>query len=144
MASLLSRCSCSMLRSRLLLSSILYRVLTSLSTAAVGFSIQTRTDELGGIGRAGLTACAWAIKMGFVQPHPSLSISKPDPKPSSSRKSKSRPAVPSNEEERAIVMSMVERVIAMIRCRRGLKAIESMEQVQFLATYTTWLRECAA
>lgn len=98
----------------------------------------------GGIGRAGLTACAWAIKMGFVQPHPSLcKTGEAAPK---SRKSKSShaPAVPSNDDERAVVMSMVERVIAMIRCRRGLKAIESMEQVQFLSTYTTWLRECAA
>lgn len=91
--------------------------------------------------------------MGFVQPHPSLansvnqssveSVSSPASK---SKKSKSRapPVVPSNEDERRIVMSIVERVIAMIRSRRGLKAIESMEQVQFLSTYVTWLRECTA
>lgn len=41
-------------------------------------------------------------------------------------------------------MSIVERAIAMIRSRRGLKAIETMEQVQFLATYVTWLRESMA
>jgi protein-tyrosine phosphatase len=103
----------------------------------------------GGIGRAGLTACAWAIKMGFVQPHPSLAstVSKPETaSPCSKKKSKSRPSpvVPANEDERQIVMSIVERVIAMIRSRRGLKAIESMEQVQFLSTYVTWLRECTA
>ncbi|GMK53800.1 hypothetical protein CspeluHIS016_0103860 [Cutaneotrichosporon spelunceum] len=104
----------------------------------------------GGIGRAGLTACAWAIKMGFVQPHPSLAntVSKPtEPCSSSSKKKpKSRSAVvaPANEDERQIVMSIVERVIAMIRSRRGLKAIESMEQVQFLSTYVTWLRECTS
>lgn len=105
-------------------------------------------DELGGIGRAGLTACAWAIKMGFVQPHPSLDKPKqqqPQPQPQHKHKHKSRsamtPAVPVQEEERAIVMSIVERSIAMIRSRRGLKAIETMEQVQFLATYVTWLRE---
>ncbi|BEI90688.1 uncharacterized protein CcaverHIS019_0307580 [Cutaneotrichosporon cavernicola] len=105
----------------------------------------------GGIGRAGLTACAWAIKMGFVQPHPSLvnTVSKASESSSSSsskKKSKSRstPVVPANEDERQIVMSVVERVIAMIRSRRGLKAIESMEQVQFLSTYVTWLRECTS
>lgn len=91
--------------------------------------------------------------MGFVQPHPSLastvnrsqtpSSSSPQ---KSSKKSRSRtpPVVPANEDERQIVMSIVERVIAMIRSRRGLKAIESMEQVQFLSTYVTWLRECSA
>jgi hypothetical protein len=87
--------------------------------------------------------------MGFVQPHPSLAstVSKPETaSPCSKKKSKSRPSpvVPANEDERQIVMSIVERVIAMIRSRRGLKAIESMEQVQFLSTYVTWLRECTA
>jgi hypothetical protein len=97
--------------------------------------------------------------MGFVQPHPSLansaasspstpSASKASSS-SSSRKSKyarTGPAtpIPTHEEERAVVMSIVERSIAMIRCRRGLKAIESMEQVQFLAMYVTWLRESLA
>lgn len=95
--------------------------------------------------------------MGFVQPHPSLansaasSPSTPSASKasSSSRKSKyarTGPAtpIPTHEEERAVVMSIVERSIAMIRCRRGLKAIESMEQVQFLAMYVTWLRESLA
>jgi len=88
--------------------------------------------------------------MGFVQPHPSLAEktkSQPQP-PQPKHKSKSRsapcPVVPAQEEERAIVMSIVERSIAMIRSRRGLKAIETMEQVQFLATYVTWLRESLA
>jgi hypothetical protein len=35
-------------------------------------------------------------------------------------------------------------VIAMIRSRRGLKAIESFEQVQFLAAYVRWLRAATA
>lgn len=48
------------------------------------------------------------------------------------------------ELEHQIVMSIVERVIAMIRCRRGLKAIESFEQVQFLVEYTAWLRAAVA
>ncbi|ODN82490.1 hypothetical protein L198_07712 [Cryptococcus wingfieldii CBS 7118] len=126
----------------------------------------------GGIGRAGMTACAWAIKMGFVQPHPSLTIveeaarrhaahtarSAPAPAlnpsststssssytPNSSSSTAPAPAatIPA-ELEHQITMSIVERVIAMIRCRRGLKAIESYEQVQFLRRYVGWLREKA-
>ncbi|WWD19474.1 hypothetical protein CI109_103934 [Kwoniella shandongensis] len=91
----------------------------------------------GGVGRAGLTACAWAIKMGFVQPHPSLAIVEEAAK----RQSQSSQDPPPAELEHQIVMSIVERVIAMIRCRRGLKAIESFEQVMFLARYVGWLRE---
>ncbi|ORY28170.1 protein-tyrosine phosphatase-like protein [Naematelia encephala] len=85
----------------------------------------------GGIGRAGLTACAWAIKMGFVPPHPSLAIV---------ADAAGQGAVLPAELEHQIVMSIVERAIAMIRSRRGLKAIESFEQVQFLASYIKWLR----
>ncbi len=178
--------------------------------------------KIGGVGRAGLTACAWAIKMGYVQPHPSLVImeeaarrslserhqrpsqvqggaqdqnktnsnnnthkdaqfkighkdhqtvstsswissitpgksqssSSPEMTSSSSSSLDSNPTstglgldicsstngdIPA-ELEHQIVMSIVERVIAMIRSRRGLKAIESFEQVQFLVKYTAWLR----
>ena len=184
----------------------------------------------GGVGRAGLTACAWAIKMGYVQPHPSLSVveqraleqararereravqaqyqhqqrqeqqlelqrqsSAPVskgykgfslfPRSSSSSSNASTPLNPLSQSktpvgsttpgsapmgsaiasfqntatsppnpistsaaipaelEHQIVMSTVERVIAMIRARRGLKAIESFEQVQFLVEYVRWLR----
>ncbi|WVR07837.1 hypothetical protein IAU60_004880 [Kwoniella sp. DSM 27419] len=90
----------------------------------------------GGVGRAGLTACAWAIKMGYVQPHPSLQLIEA----SSHRQNGVKAPLPA-ELEHQIVMSIVERVIAMIRSRRGLKAIESFEQVQFLAKYVGWLRE---
>lgn len=101
-----------------------------------------------------MTACAWAIKMGFVQPHPSLAlveeaakrcspsdpaqtcVSPNDPKSTERGKSGGVPA----ELEHQIVMSIVERGVAMIRSRRGLKAIESFEQVQFLAVYVRWLR----
>lgn len=87
--------------------------------------------------------------MGFVQPHPSLATADKSKEtaaaPSAKRKSKQprQPSapMPTNEADRAIVMSIVERAIAMIRSRRGLKAIETMEQVQFLATYVTWIRE---
>ena len=118
------------------------------------------STSTGGVGRAGLTASAWAIKMGFVPPHPSLSLIEE----AASRQAHERaqlahtngsqaqtqgqpgladsPVVPDipAELEHQIVMSIVERVIAMIRSRRGLKAIESFEQVQFLASYVKWSR----
>ena len=99
----------------------------------------------GGVGRAGLTASAWAIKMGFVTPHPSLTVveeaalSKLPPHVFQTQAHAPGTLLPA-ELEHQIVMSMVERVIAMIRSRRGLKAIESFEQVQFLAAYVRWLR----
>lgn len=119
------------------------------------FSLTTfRHVIIGGVGRAGMTACAWAIKMGFVQPHPSLVIVEEAARqrynlihgisPSSNSSTPIAPsaAIPA-ELEHQIVMSMVERVIAMIRCRRGLKAIESFEQVAFLMRYVGWLRQGA-
>jgi hypothetical protein len=45
------------------------------------------------------------------------------------------------ERENARVMSTVERVIHLIRRRRSVKAIETFEQVNFLATYVAWLRK---
>ena len=42
--------------------------------------------------------------------------------------------------ENARVMSTVERVIGLIRRRRSVKAIETFEQVNFLASYVGWLR----
>lgn len=98
-------------------------------------SPRTNHPITGGVGRAGLTACAWAIKMGFVPPHPSLAIVE-------QAALRQGPEIPV-ELEHQIVMSIVERVIAMIRSRRGLKAIESFEQVQFLASYVRWLRTAA-
>ena len=73
--------------------------------------------------------------MGFVGPHYSLQLV------IDANKDTKQP-LPAELEHQA-VMSIVERVIAMIRSRRGLKAIESFEQVQFLATYTSWLRRQA-
>jgi hypothetical protein len=123
--------------------STLWRVSTFSFTAGVSLFLRYTTHPChlnivltrlsGGVGRAGLTASAWAIKMGYVPPHPSLQIAAD----ASKDRSEALPA----ELEHQVVMSMVERVIAMIRCRRGLKAIESFEQVHFLAAYVAWLRE---
>lgn len=94
-----------------------------------------------GVGRAGLTACAWAVKMGIVGPSPELephfrqlSLASENGYPNV------RPLSPV-ECESARVMSTVERVICLIRRRRSMKAIETFEQVNFLASYIAWLRK---
>lgn len=85
-----------------------------------------------GVGRAGLTACAWAIKMGIAGPKPGLEdqmLDLLDGRPDTQGMC-----------ENARVMSTVERVIGLIRRRRSVKAIETFEQVNFLASYVGWLR----
>lgn len=39
-------------------------------------------------------------------------------------------------------LQMVERVIGVVRRRRSVKAIETLEQVQFLVEYVDYLRAC--
>lgn len=85
-----------------------------------------------GVGRAGLTACAWAIKMGIAGPLPDLELQLSQ-------------LIEEGQDSQAIcenarVMSTVERVICLIRRRRSIKAIETFEQVNFLASYVAWLR----
>jgi len=78
--------------------------------------------------------------MGFVTPHPSFQSIVESAKSQAGQDQAQGQGNLVAELEHRVVMSMVERVIAMIRCRRGLKAIESFEQVQFLAKYVAWLR----
>ncbi|KAK4057005.1 hypothetical protein OIO90_001905 [Microbotryomycetes sp. JL221] len=70
----------------------------------------------GGIGRAGLVACCWLIKMGIVGGDASELI---------------------NENP----MRVVERVIDVIRRRRSIKAIETPVQVSFLLSYVAYLQD---
>ena len=72
----------------------------------------------GGVGRASIVAGSWAIKMGLIQPK-GLSPS-------------------SSPEERDF--KEVESVIAVLRRRRSLKAIETYEQVRWMMEYVQWLR----
>jgi protein-tyrosine phosphatase len=78
-----------------------------------------------GVGRAGLTACAWAIKMGIAGPKPGL-------------EDQMLELLDGRDDTHG--MSTVERVIGLIRRRRSVKAIETFEQVNFLASYVGWLR----
>ncbi|EJD52708.1 phosphatases II [Auricularia subglabra TFB-10046 SS5] len=64
----------------------------------------------GGVGRAGLIACCWMLKLGLCG------------------------------WERDSV-ALVERVIAVVRRRRSIKAIETFEQVRFLVDFVDYLRK---
>jgi len=92
----------------------------------------------GGVGRAGVIACCWLIRLGlcgWVQCGNSTS-SKPvllssDDEPLEAN------ATAGLETETA---QFVESVIAVVRRRRSMKAIETYEQVRFLVDFVEYLR----
>ena len=93
----------------------------------------------GGIGRAGLVACCWMIKLGlcgWIDTHPL-------PR-SNSEISQVSPTVPgapySTPHITRDTLQLLELVISLIRSRRSLKAIETFEQVRFLGEYVEYLR----
>lgn len=75
----------------------------------------------GGVGRAGLVACCWALKLGLC---------------GWIETGASPPGV-----VRRDTLQLVERMICTIRKRRSPKAIETFEQVKFLVDYVEFLRE---
>ncbi|KAG1851688.1 phosphatases II [Suillus subluteus] len=86
----------------------------------------------GGLGRAGLVACCWALKIGLcgwinvdLSPNPAEG---PDGSESYVRRD---------------TLQLVERAITVVRRRRSVKAIETLEQVRFLTEYVDFLREGA-
>ncbi|KAG1742179.1 hypothetical protein EDB19DRAFT_1850616 [Suillus lakei] len=84
----------------------------------------------GGLGRAGLVACCWALKIGLCG---WINV---DLSPN--------PAEGTNGLEshvRRDTLQLVERAITVVRRRRSVKAIETLEQVQFLIEYVDYLRE---
>ncbi|GAA5922197.1 hypothetical protein JCM3775_003527 [Rhodotorula graminis] len=78
----------------------------------------------GGIGRAGLVASAWMLKMGLV---------------AGPRDGEGDAALWEGEEP----LRIVERVIELVRRRRSIKAIETPHQVSFLLDYVTYLQQGA-
>ncbi|BGP26404.1 hypothetical protein Rt10032_c11g4639 [Rhodotorula toruloides] len=79
----------------------------------------------GGIGRAGLVASCWMLKMGLVAGQSALHSS-------------GASEVSFKEED---PMGIVERVIELIRRRRSIKAIETPYQVHFLFQYVAFLQQ---
>ena len=77
----------------------------------------------GGVGRAGLFACGWMLKLGLLGPLPTYN------------------RVLYGEEGRTLneEIHLLEKVIDVIRRRRSAKAIETPQQVHFLLKYILWL-----
>ncbi|CDZ98297.1 Protein-tyrosine/Dual specificity phosphatase [Phaffia rhodozyma] len=89
----------------------------------------------GGVGRAGLVASSWAIKMGLVSSSCHLVSSSPN-----SRYSSKRSFGPGGGEYTSADLEITEKVISLVRRRRSVKAIETYEQVRWLVDYVRWLR----
>lgn len=98
---------------------ILGRVITGWSIKGVNVLVHCR----GGVGRAGLLGCCWALKLGLCgwietgeYASPTLGV-------------------------RRDTMRLIERMVRSVRSRRSVKAIETYEQVKFLMEYVEYLRE---
>ena len=78
----------------------------------------------GGVGRAGLVACCWMLKLGLC-----------------GWVSTSGDGEPAGEGRvRRDTLEQVEKAIGIVRRRRSLKAIETYEQVKFLVGFVDYLR----
>lgn len=87
----------------------------------------------GGVGRAGVVACCWLIKLGLCE------WVEPDGK-------RMPCTAPSNDSDsvspaRKDTIRFVEKIIAVVRKRRSMKAVETYEQVSFLVDFVEYLKE---
>jgi len=78
----------------------------------------------GGVGRAGLVACCWILKLGLC----GWASGRDDVGPADEGR------------VRRDTLEQVEKAISIVRRRRSLKAIETYEQVKFLVGYVDYLR----
>ncbi|KAK7035290.1 hypothetical protein VNI00_012057 [Paramarasmius palmivorus] len=88
----------------------------------------------GGVGRAGVIACCWIIKLGLCgwldcDEVSSTEFSLLAPPSSDTNTTKPEPGT----------LRLVEKVISVIRRRRGAKAVETYEQARFLVDYVQFL-----
>ncbi|KAF5386052.1 hypothetical protein D9615_002426 [Tricholomella constricta] len=102
----------------------------------------------GGVGRAGVIACCWLIRLGlcgWVEADGTASTwNFNEEKGSWSGSQIPHPPVTGSNAcatgPRKDTIMFVEKVIAVVRRRRSLKAIETYEQVQFLVDFVEYLR----
>jgi protein-tyrosine phosphatase len=84
----------------------------------------------GGVGRAGVVAACWALKLGicgWIETEVrGVGVDEEDTK--------------TDRCVKRDTLQMVERAIAIVRRRRSIKAIETFEQVKFLVEYVEFLR----
>ncbi|KAH7923949.1 phosphatases II [Leucogyrophana mollusca] len=78
----------------------------------------------GGVGRAGLVACCWMLKLGLC----------------GWIETDVGGGTTGSAAVRHDTVLLIERAIAVVRRRRSVKAIETLEQVKFLADYVEYLR----
>ena len=90
----------------------------------------------GGVGRAGLVAACWLIKVGLC--------GFPTPPSPSNEKPSLFLEQPLELNLREDTLDLVEKVIVVIRRRRSVKAIETYEQVRFLVEFVEFLRASAS
>lgn len=94
----------------------------------------------GGVGRAGLIACCWIIKLGLCgwveTEHCHYSPVAPSGTPSSGK------AIAGDDEGivRRDTLQLVERTLSVVRKQRSPKAVETFEQVKFLVDFVDYLR----
>lgn len=100
------------------------------------------------MGRAGVVACCWLIKLGLCgwidEDNTSLetmgdfglSSDNAFHNLATNQHHDGDNSIPLNPE----VVALVQRVISVIRKRRSIKAIETYEQVKFLVDYVEFLR----
>ncbi|KAG8715629.1 hypothetical protein FRC11_002181 [Ceratobasidium sp. 423] len=116
----------------------------------------------GGVGRAGLVACAWMLKLGICgSPQP-----KPDPTAQQTTSQNPADTVQKTNVREPVIrdpttqtppeylmrerkvprdnMELLERVVYIIRRQRSVKAIETYEQVRFLLEFIEYLRDLDA
>lgn len=98
----------------------LTRIIDSYTLRGVPVLVHCR----GGVGRAGVVACCWMLKLGLCGwPR--------DDAPNA-------PLLAGGV--RLDTVELVERVISIARRRRSIKAVETYEQVQFLVDFVEYLR----
>ncbi|PWN35455.1 uncharacterized protein FA14DRAFT_160595 [Meira miltonrushii] len=107
----------------------------------------------GGVGRAGLIACTWMLKLGLVRsdrdevrfriPMESLSCISPNESNTHPLTNWQNGGMIGDHQEKITmdIMQTIHRLIETIRRRRSPKAIETAEQVDFLVKYLLYLHE---
>ncbi|WFD43174.1 hypothetical protein MPSI1_001828 [Malassezia psittaci] len=89
----------------------------------------------GGVGRAGLVAAIWTLKMGFVSVSPS-------PSPSTNAEplgATLTDAMRESQTDSEAVLQTVLKLIEVVRRRRSLRAIETAEQSRFLMEFVRFI-----
>ncbi|KAG2015945.1 hypothetical protein CC2G_009163 [Coprinopsis cinerea AmutBmut pab1-1] len=102
----------------------------------------------GGVGRAGVIACSWLIKLGICgwvkDPPTALTpFSGGDNVNSTTAKKPAPKAMGAQKSQFAATLEFVDTVIRYVRRRRSPKAVETFEQVRFLMQYVDYLKDKA-